>query len=169
MSPVPRPVRSVTGVNLTLSSCILAVHDVEEALGFYGDVLGFEVHDEVGFEGVRWVCVGPPSQPDVRVFLRSPGADPGVSPADRQAIGDLMAKGLLGRLVFVTDSCDVTFERIEAAGAEVMQEPIDQSDGVRACAFLDPSGNMLRFTQSRQVVLACASRQAHVAGCRQVP
>ncbi|MFD8562297.1 VOC family protein [Streptosporangium canum] len=145
-------------MNLKLSSCTLAVHDVDEALGFYRDVLGFEVRNDVEFEGMRWVRVGPPSQPDVQIFLESPGSDPGASPADRQAIEDLMAKGLLGRLVLVTDDCDATFEHIEAAGAEVMQEPINQPDGVRDCAFLDPSGNMLRFTQPRQVVLALASR-----------
>ncbi|MBB6347728.1 VOC family protein [Nonomuraea muscovyensis] len=151
MSHTPRTVvRSVTGLNLKLSSCTLAVHDVDEALGFYLDVLGFEVRDDVEFEGMRWVSVGPPSQPDVQIFLESPGADPGVSPADRQAIEDLLATGLLGRLSFVTDNCDATFEHLEAAGADVMQEPINQPDGVRDCAFLDPSGNMLRFTQPRQ-------------------
>lgn len=158
MSHTPRPIRSVTGMNLKLSSCTLAVHDVDDALGFYRDVLGFEVHNDVEFEGMRWVRVGPLSQPDVQIFLKSPGADPGASPADRQAIEDLMAKGLLGRLVFVTDNCDATFEHIEAAGAEVMREPINQPDGVHDCAFLDPSGNMLRFTQPWQVVLALASR-----------
>jgi predicted enzyme related to lactoylglutathione lyase len=57
-----------------------------------------------------------------------------------------MANGVLGRLVFVTDDCDATFEHIEAAGAEVMQEPINRPHGVRDCVFCDPSGNMLRFT-----------------------
>ncbi|MBA9005797.1 catechol 2,3-dioxygenase-like lactoylglutathione lyase family enzyme [Actinomadura cellulosilytica] len=137
----------MTGMDLRLSSCALAVHDVDEALGFYRDVLGFEIRDDVAFEGTRRVGVGPPSQPDVQILLESPGADPDVPPADRRAIEDLMAKGLLGRLVFVTDDCDAAFEHIEAAGAEVMQEPIDRPDGVRDCAFLDPSGNMLRFAQ----------------------
>ncbi|WP_327581471.1 VOC family protein [Nonomuraea sp. NBC_00507] len=150
----------MTLADLKLSSCALAVHDVDEALGFYRDVLGFEVRDDAGSEGMRRVSVGPPSQPEVQIVLTSPGADPGVSPADWRAIADLMAKGLLGRLVFVTGNCDATFAHIEAAGAEVMQEPINQPDGVRDCAFLDPSGNMLRFTQPRQVVQALPSRQA---------
>lgn len=137
----------MTSTDLKLAYCTLAVHNLNAALGFYRDVLGFEVRDDVEFERMRWVSVGPPSQSDVQIFLESPGADPGVSPADQQAIEDLMAKGLLGRLVFVTGNCDAIFEHIEAAGAEVMQEPINQPDGVRDCAFLDPSGNMLRFTQ----------------------
>jgi uncharacterized glyoxalase superfamily protein PhnB len=41
------------------------------------------------------------------------------------------------------------FERIRAAGGEVLQEPTDQFYGVRDCAFRDPSGNMLRLSQPR--------------------
>ncbi|RVX41847.1 putative glyoxalase superfamily protein PhnB [Nonomuraea polychroma] len=149
MSQTPRPVHSMTGLDLKLSSLTLAVHDLDEALGFYRDVLGFEVRNDVEREGKRWVSVGPPSQPDVQILLKSPDVDPGVSLSDRRAIEDLMAKGLLGCLVFVTDNCDATFEHIEAAGADVMQEPINQPHGGRDCAFLDPSGNMLRFTHPR--------------------
>jgi catechol 2,3-dioxygenase-like lactoylglutathione lyase family enzyme len=136
-------------MDLKLSFCTLAVHDHDKALVFYRDVLGFDVRKDVAFEGMRWVSVGPPSQPGVEIVLESPGADPGASPADSEAIADLMAKGLLGRLVFATGDCDATFERIRISGAEVMQEPIDQPYGVRDCAFRDPSGNMLRFAQSR--------------------
>jgi catechol 2,3-dioxygenase-like lactoylglutathione lyase family enzyme len=136
-------------MDLKLSSWTLAVRDLHEALGFYLDVLGFEVRDDAEFEGIRRVSVGLPSQPDVQIFLESAGAEQGASPADRQAIDDLMTRGLLGRLVFLTDDCDGTFTHIEAAGVDVMQEPTNQSDGVRDCAFFDPSGNTLRFTQPR--------------------
>jgi hypothetical protein len=37
-----------------------------------------------------------------------------------------MAKGLLGHQAFATDDCDRTFECLEAAGAEVVREPIDR-------------------------------------------
>ena len=62
----------------------------------------------------------------------------------------LLAKGSLGGVIFETDDVDATFERIRAAGAEVMQEPIDQPYGVRDCAFRDPSGNMLRFSSPQK-------------------
>ena len=65
-------------------------------------------------------------------------------------MAELLAKGLLRGVIFRTDDCDATFERIRAAGAEVLQEPIDQPYGVRDCAFRDPSGNMLRFNQPRR-------------------
>lgn len=137
----------MTRTNIKLSYCTIAVHDLGEALRFYRDLLGFTVRDDVEFEGRWWVSVSPPSQPDVQIVLEPPGLHRGATPADQQAIEDLMANGLLGRLVFVTDDCDATFEHIEAAGTEVIQEPINQPSGDRDCAFCDPSGNMLRFTQ----------------------
>ena len=60
----------------------------------------------------------------------------------------LLAKGLLRGVILSTGDVDATFERIRAAGADVLQEPIDQPYGVRDCAFRDPAGNMLRFNQS---------------------
>ncbi|GAB2607383.1 hypothetical protein GCM10027168_45150 [Streptomyces capparidis] len=146
-SRTPRPARGATGTDLRLSSYALAVHDLDEALGFYVDVLGFEIRADGRAEGARRVGVGPPSQPEVHILLEAPGAAPGVPPADRRAVEELMSKGLLGRVVLGTDDCDAAFERIEAAGAEVMQEPISRPDGVRDCAFLDPSRNMVRFVQ----------------------
>jgi predicted enzyme related to lactoylglutathione lyase len=136
-------------MDIRLSQCFIAVDDHDKALAFYRDVLGLEVRNDVGFEGMRWVTVGPPSQPDVNIVLEPPLADPGASPADRQAMAELLAKGHLRGVIFHTDDCDATFEQIRAGGGEVLQEPIDMPYGVRDCAFRDPSGNMLRFAQPR--------------------
>ena len=137
-------------MDIRLSACFIAVDDHDKALAFYRDVLGLEVRNDVAFEGMRWVTVGAPSQPDVDIVLEPPVADPNASPADKEAAAKLLAKGLLRGVIFRTDDCDATFERIRAAGAEVLQEPIDQPYGVRDCAFRDPSGNMLRFSQPRR-------------------
>ena len=134
-------------MELTLSQCFIAVDDHDRAIAFYRDVLGLEVRNDVGYEGMRWVTVGAPSQPDVNIVLEPPLADPNASAADRQTMAELMAKGLLRGVIFATDDCDATFERISAAGGEVLQEPMDQFYGVRDCAFRDPAGNLLRFTQ----------------------
>jgi predicted enzyme related to lactoylglutathione lyase len=145
--PSPPSIRNVIGMDLKLSHCTMAVDDHDKALAFYCDVLGFKVRNDVEFEGMRWVTVNPPAQPDLEIVLESPGADPNMAQADRNTIRDLLAKGMLGRLVFATDDCDATFEHIRASGAEVMQEPMDQPYGVRDCGFRDPAGNMLRFNQ----------------------
>jgi predicted enzyme related to lactoylglutathione lyase len=136
-------------MDLKVSHCFIAVGDHDKALAFYHDVLGLEVRNDVKFEGMRWVSVGPPAQPEVEIVLESVGAGPDASPADRQALAELLAKGLLRAVVFATADCDATFEHIRASGAEVLQEPIDQPYGVRDCAFRDPSGNMVRFNQPR--------------------
>jgi predicted enzyme related to lactoylglutathione lyase len=140
----------VKRMDIKLSQCFIAVDDHDKALAFYRDVLGLEVRNDVGFEGMRWVSVGAPSQPDVEIVLEPPVADPNASPADKEAAAELLAKGLLRGVIFATDDCDATFEHIRAAGGEVLQEPIDMPYGVRDCAFRDPSGNMLRFGQPRR-------------------
>ncbi|MGZ3118766.1 VOC family protein [Streptomyces sp. H62] len=137
-------------MDINLSQCFIAVDDHDKALAFYRDVLGLEVRDDVGFEGMRWVTVGSPAQPDVDIVLEPPLADPNASAADREAVAELLAKGMLRGVIFTTDDVDATFERIRAAGAEVLQEPVDQPYGVRDCAFRDPAGNMLRFSRPRE-------------------
>jgi catechol 2,3-dioxygenase-like lactoylglutathione lyase family enzyme len=134
-------------MTLTFSHCFLVVHDYDDALAFYRDVLGLEVRNDVTFEDNRWLTLGAPGQHDVEIGLETPGYYPHTSPADRQATADLLAKGLLPGIIFRTDDCDKTFEKVRASGADVVQEPIDQSYGVRDCAFRDPSGNMVRFSQ----------------------
>ena len=139
MSDSLRPIRAA-GMSLRLSSCALAVDDLDQALAFYRDVLGFEVNDDVTFREAPCRAVAPPQQPDMRILLVPRPADP---PAEHWTVTD----DLVRRLAFATDDCDAVFELLEAAGAEVMQEPIDRP-GIRDCAFLDPSGNLLRFTQA---------------------
>jgi predicted enzyme related to lactoylglutathione lyase len=135
-------------MDVKLDACFLSVDDHEKAIAFYRDALGFEVRADVSAYGMRWVTIGPPSQPDVNIVLEPPAADPGISPADREAIGDLLAKGLLRGLNFSTANLDATFDHVVATGAEVIQEPMDQSYG-RDCAFRDPAGNQIRIIQSR--------------------
>jgi predicted enzyme related to lactoylglutathione lyase len=135
-------------MDLNLSHCFIAVDDHDKALAFYRDLLGLEVRNDVGFEGMRWVTVGSPEQPEIDIVLEPPCPDG--SPADRQAIAELMAKGLMRGAIFSTGDCDATFERIRAGGGEVLQEPIDQPYGVRDCAFRDPAGNLIRFSQRKK-------------------
>jgi predicted enzyme related to lactoylglutathione lyase len=136
-------------MDIKLQHCFIPVLDHEEALKFYRDALGLEVRNDVGYEGMRWVTVVSPSQPDVEIVLEPPAASPDTSPADRKAIEELVVKGLMRGVNFATDDVDAAFEQVRASGAEVLQEPMDQPYGVRDCAFRDPSGNMVRINQKR--------------------
>jgi len=62
--------------NLKLRNCFIAVHDHDEALAFYRDLLQLEVRADVKYEGMRWTTVGPKGQPDVNIVLEPPLADP---------------------------------------------------------------------------------------------
>lgn len=134
-------------MDVRIQDCFLSVDDHDKATAFYRDALGFEVRYDVSAYGMRWVSIGPPSQPDINIVLEPPAADPGISPEDREAIGDLLAKGLLRGLNFSSLDVDASFERVQATGAEVIQEPMDQGYG-RDCAFRDPAGNQIRIIQT---------------------
>jgi predicted enzyme related to lactoylglutathione lyase len=136
-------------MDVRLHHCFLAVDDHDRAISFYRDALGLEVRNDVSAYGMRWVTMGPPSQPDVSIVLEPPAADPGISPTDRAALSDLLAKGLLRGLNFSTPDVDATFEHVVGTGAEVIQEPMDQPYGARDCAFRDPAGNQIRLIETR--------------------
>lgn len=133
-------------MNLTVSHTFVIVDDQDKALIFYRDVLGLQLRVDAPLGDMRWLTVGPEKQPELEIGLIL--AEMGRSPEDARALSELLAKGALGSLIFKTDDCDATFEQIQAAGAEVLQEPIDQPYGVRDCAFRDPAGNHIRFSQS---------------------
>jgi predicted enzyme related to lactoylglutathione lyase len=134
-------------MDLKLNNCFIAVDDHDKAVTFYCDVLGLEIRNDVKYEGMRWVTVGSPLQPDVSIVLEPPAANPDLSPADREAMDQLLAKGMLRGVNFTTEDCDALFARVQESGAEVIQEPMDMPYGVRDCAFRDPAGNMLRFME----------------------
>jgi len=131
-------------MNLTLSTCFVLVHDPEQALGFYRDALGLEVRNDVAREDFRWITVGAASQPGVAIVLTNYLNG---SPADRDALAALLAKGAITGVHFHTDDLDATYEKLRAAGTELVQEPTDQPWGTRDCAVRDPSGNLVRIDQ----------------------
>ncbi|MGC5038866.1 MULTISPECIES: VOC family protein [unclassified Streptomyces] len=134
-------------MDLTIHASFLPHDDPDAALAFYRDTLGFEVRNDVGYEGMRWITVGPVGQPGTSIVLHPPAADPGVTDDERRTITEMMAKGTYAGIVLSTADVDGVFERLQAGDAEVVQEPVDQPYGVRDCAFRDPAGNMVRIQQ----------------------
>ncbi|MEV0239746.1 VOC family protein [Streptomyces sp. NPDC050674] len=134
-------------MDLRIHASFLPHDDPDAALAFYRDTLGFEVRNDVGYEGMRWITVGPVGQPGTNIVLHPPAADPGVTEDERRTIAEMMAKGTYASIVLATTDVDATFERVQAGDAEVVQEPVDQPYGVRDCAFRDPAGNMVRIQQ----------------------
>lgn len=121
--------------------------DAEESLTFYRDVLGFELRNDVGYGDMRWLTVGPENQPETSIVLGPPAVDPGLTDDERRVIAELIAKGSYASIVFATDELEPLFARVEAAGTEILQEPMDQDWGTRDFAFRDPAGNTVRVQQ----------------------
>ncbi|NNH70625.1 VOC family protein [Nocardia uniformis] len=134
-------------MDIIIQSSFLPQDDPEAALAFYRDALGFELRKDVGFNGMRWLTVGPVDQPGTSIVLHPPAADPGITEEERRTIAEMMAKGTYASILLATKDVDAAFEKVQAANAEVVQEPTDQPYGVRDCAFRDPAGNMVRIQQ----------------------
>ena len=139
----------MTAMEITIHSSFLPHTDPDASLAFYRDTLGFEVRNDVGYQGMRWITVGPAGQPDTSVVLHPPAATPGLTDDERRTVLELVAKGSYFGVNLATPDLDGTFAQLEAAGAEVVQEPTAQPYGVRDCAFRDPAGNMIRIQELR--------------------
>jgi len=134
-------------MNITIHSSFLPHNDPNASLAFYRDILGFEVRNDVGYNGMRWITVGPPGQPGTSIVLFPPAASPGVTEEEKRTIAEMMAKGTYAIMLLATPNLDAAFERIQASGAEIVEEPTMQPYGVRDCAVRDPAGNLLRVQE----------------------
>jgi catechol 2,3-dioxygenase-like lactoylglutathione lyase family enzyme len=139
----------MTAMDITIHYAFLPHDDPDVSLAFYRDTLGFEVRNDVGYGEMRWITVGPAGQPGTSIVLEPPVCDPGVTDDERRTIAEMMAKGSYGRITLATPDLDGVFARVQASGADVVQEPIDQPYGVRDCAFRDPAGNLIRISEVR--------------------
>jgi len=133
-------------MTISLSGVHVLVDDPDAALSFYRDTLGARLRTEVARDGYRWITLVTDSQPEIEIVLSQPHA--GRSEEDGDALAALLAKGELQMVQLRSDDLDATFDRIAAAPeAEVLQEPITRSWGVRDIAVRDPAGNHVRIEQ----------------------
>jgi len=133
-------------MTVSLSAVHVLVDDPDAALGFYRDLLGLTVQDEVAYDGFRWITLVTASQPEIKIVLSQPHA--GRSQEDGDALAALLAKGELGSVFLRSDDLDATFARLaDAPGVEVLEEPSDRFWGARDAAVRDPAGNLVRIEQ----------------------
>ena len=136
-------------MDLTIYQAFLPHDDPKASLGFYRDLLGFQVRNDVEYGGLHWLTVGPADQPGTSIVLHPPAADPGITDDERRTIAEMMAKGTYAGINLATRDVDSTFAQLQAGDAEVVQEPTEQPYGVRDCAFRDPAGNLVRIRELR--------------------
>ena len=103
------------------------------------------VNTEADLGFMRWLTVNPPEQPDLQLGLMLPGP-PAYDDATTGQIRELVAKGGAGGgVIFETDDCRATCEKLRRAGVEITQEPTERFYGTD-CAVRDPFGNPIRIT-----------------------
>ena len=140
-------------MDITIHQSYLPHTDPDASVAFYRDTLGFEIRNDVGYKGLRWITVGPADQPSTSIVLYPPEATPGITDDERRTITEMMAKGTYAGINLATTDLDDVFERLQASDAEVVQEPIEQPYGIRDCAFRDPAGNLLRIQEVKPLGL----------------
>lgn len=123
------------------------VRDQDEALQFYVDKLGFEVHTDARNGDYRWLTVQHPDQPSFQLGLFKP-QPPTVDDATAETLGEVVAKGAMPPLVLVVDDCRGAFAQFRDRGVEFTQEPVERYGSVDA-SFRDPSGNGWKLIQAR--------------------
>ena len=114
------------------------VRDQDAALEFYTSKLGFELREDITMGDYRWLTVGLPGRPELRVNLQLPG--PPLDPEAARFIERMLAKGAMNAGGLAVDDCRKTYEELSAKGVEFVSEPADRPYGVEA-VMRDNSGN----------------------------
>ncbi len=122
----------------------LFVLDQDEALDFYVNTLGLELHTDVDLGFMRWLTVCVPGDRSREILLERPGP-PAMDDATAEQVRELLTKGAAGGwLALSTDDPQATYETLVARGVEITDEPSEKPYGVDF-GIRDPFGNKLRI------------------------
>ena len=115
------------------------VEDVDRAVAFYGELLGFDVemHPAPGFAMLR--------RDDIRLLLNAPGAG-GAGRAGDDATPE---PGGWNRFQLTETDLVTTVERLRDAGAQFRSGIVDGQGG-RQALVADPSGNVVELFEPAQ-------------------
>ena len=126
----------MTSPSIRLAFFKLNVPEMDKALKFYGDALGFSVvqtFDEPEFLEHIMALPGQEAGPNLLLVEYKDGREVGVGPGH-------------GPVGFMTDDIDAVFERAVAAGALSLL-PVFEMDGVKIAMLLDPWGHEIELVQ----------------------
>ncbi len=114
------------------------VNDVDAAIGFYGQHLGFkvEMHPAPGFAEI--------SRGDMHLYLTKPS--PGVGGGAAMKSGEQQVPGGWNRIHLVVDDLDGTIAGLKAANCRFRSDVV-QGTGGKQILLEDPSGNLVELFQ----------------------
>ena len=132
-----------------LSHVSIFVNNQDEALKFYTEKLGFQVHTDVSMDnGFRWLTITPKEQPDLEIILMEPKPGMMFDETTSKQLRELIEKGALGAGAFDTNDCQATYEELKGRGVEFLSPPTDRPYGLEA-VFKDNSGNWFSLCQHK--------------------
>ena len=133
-----------------LNVASIYVLDKDEALDFYVNKLGLEKGNDIKQGGYRWLTVRVPGERATEISLEQPGP-PLHDEATAAQLRELITKGALGGLVFITDDAVGLYEILKARGVtDFTQEPTEHFYGTDM-GLRDPFGNPIRILQQGEV------------------
>ena len=136
-----------------LSVTSVWVLDKDEALDFYVNKLGLEKGQDIKQGAYRWLTVRVPGDAGTDISLEQPGP-PVQDEATAAQLRELITKGAMGGLVFVTDDVRGLYETLKKRGVtDFTQEPADNFYGTDM-GVRDPFGNAIRILQPKNVAQA---------------
>ena len=128
-----------------LNVASIYVLDKDEALDFYVNKLGLEKGNDVRQGEYRWLTVKVPGE-EIEISLEQPGS-PLHDEATTEQLRELISKGALGGLVFITDDAFALYETLKSRGVtDFTQEPTEHFYGTDM-GLRDPFGNPIRILQ----------------------
>ena len=120
-----------------LEHVAIVVRDYDEAIAFFVGVLGFELVEASP-------ALTDDGRPKRWVVVRPPGAQTGIllAKADGPEQEEMVGRQFAGRvgLFLRVDDFDAAYERLRAAGVEIVRPPRDEPYG-RVAVFVDVAGN----------------------------
>lgn len=133
-----------------MSHATIFVNNQEEALAFYRDKLGFQVHtDAMVGPDFRWLTLHTPDEPNFELVLMEIKGGMLMDEPTANQLREVLAKGVLGAGVFNTDDCRGTYDDLKSKGVEFVSEPAERPYGIEA-VFKDNSGNWFSLTQTSE-------------------
>jgi catechol 2,3-dioxygenase-like lactoylglutathione lyase family enzyme len=117
------------------------VHNQDEALRFYTEVLGFVKKVEVPVGEARWLTVVSPDDPDGCELLLEPDGHPAAQPFKEALVNDGIPY-----TSFAVDDVRAEFERLGGLGVRFTQEPLEMGT-VTTAVFDDTCGNLIQIVQ----------------------
>jgi catechol 2,3-dioxygenase-like lactoylglutathione lyase family enzyme len=140
-------------MTMHLNSISVYVLDLERAVTFYVNKLGFKVHTDILIdENIKWVSLYAPAQPSLQLMIIPVEVGVLFKESQVQKMRDLIQGQFFSYGVFKCDDIKATYEALRAKGVKFIMEPGEGFLGQYEAAFLDDSGNWFRLTQDRDAV-----------------